>query len=141
MSTTETNTDLSKRLFATRLKKKLYEYRINQNTLAKELGVSDSTVGKWVLGKSMPRTMGMIERIAARFNVEKSYFLDPDARKERVRGIRIPVLGRVAAGIPIEAIEDVIDYEEIPETMTNSGQLFKNIFKHTKSRFSVLSTY
>ena len=28
-------------------------------------------------------------------------------------GIRIPVLGRVAAGIPIAAIEEIIDYEEI----------------------------
>lgn len=32
-------------------------------------------------------------------------------------GRKIPVLGNVAAGIPIEMIEDIIDYEEIPENM------------------------
>ena len=29
--------------------------------------------------------------------------------------IRIPVLGRIPAGTPIEAIEDIIGYEEIPK--------------------------
>ena len=38
--------------------------------------------------------------------------------------VRIPVLGDVAAGIPIEAIEDIIDYEEIPAEMAEHGQFF-----------------
>ncbi|MCI7194333.1 LexA family protein [Acidaminococcus fermentans] len=40
------------------------------------------------------------------------------------RGVRIPVLGRVVAGIPIEAITDIIDYEEIPAQMAKSGTYF-----------------
>lgn len=36
--------------------------------------------------------------------------------------IRIPVLGRVAAGIPIEAITDIDDYEEISPEMAKNGQ-------------------
>lgn len=32
-------------------------------------------------------------------------------------GIRIPVLGAVPAGIPLEAIEDIVDWEEIPASM------------------------
>lgn len=39
-------------------------------------------------------------------------------------GVRIPVLGRVVAGIPIEAITDIIDYEEIPAQMAKSGTYF-----------------
>ena len=37
---------------------------------------------------------------------------------------RIPVLGRVAAGIPIEATEDIIDWEEITESMKRDGDYF-----------------
>ena len=37
---------------------------------------------------------------------------------------RIPVLGRVAAGIPIEATEDVLDFEEITEEMRRDGEYF-----------------
>lgn len=51
-----------------------------------------------------------------------------DSRPEQVKmakkAIRIPVLGNVAAGIPIEAIEDVIDYEEISEELAHTGDFF-----------------
>lgn len=40
------------------------------------------------------------------------------------KSIRIPVVGNVAAGIPIEAIENIIDYEEISEEMAHSGEFF-----------------
>ena len=35
--------------------------------------------------------------------------------------IRIPVLGRIPAGTPIEAIEDIIGYEEIPKDWLKGG--------------------
>lgn len=48
--------------------------------------------------------------------------LSPENKKS---GHRIPVLGYVAAGIPIEAIEDVIDYEELsPETVKDGAEYF-----------------
>ena len=40
------------------------------------------------------------------------------------KAVRVPVLGRVAAGIPISAIEDIIDYEEISEKMAHTGTFF-----------------
>lgn len=36
--------------------------------------------------------------------------------------VRIPVLGSVPAGIAIDAIEDIVDWEEIPKTMTNGAK-------------------
>lgn len=66
----------ARELFSKRLKIKLQECDLNQNELAKILNVSESTVGKWVLGKAMPRTMGLIQQIADHFNVGKSYFLE-----------------------------------------------------------------
>lgn len=40
------------------------------------------------------------------------------------KGVTINVLGQVAAGIPIEAIEDIIDTEEITEEMAKTGNFF-----------------
>lgn len=37
---------------------------------------------------------------------------------------RVPVLGRVAAGVPIEATEEIIDYEDITEEMSRGGEFF-----------------
>ena len=131
MRQTNDATTAAKELFAERLKDKLTEYDIKQNALAEDLGVSESTVGKWILGKSMPRTMGMIEKIAARLHVGKSYFLEAEppappaaSEKPHKKGVLIPVLGVVRAGVPIHAEEDIIDYEEIPQEMARSGEYF-----------------
>lgn len=72
----------ARELFSKRLKIKLQECDLNQNELAKILNVSESTVGKWVLGKSMPRTMGFIQQIADYFDVGKSYFLEDTPSEE-----------------------------------------------------------
>lgn len=66
----------ARKLFSSRLRRLLDEHHLNQNELAKVLGVSESTVGKWVLEKSMPRTMGLIQQMADYFGVGKSYFLE-----------------------------------------------------------------
>lgn len=39
------------------------------------------------------------------------------SEEPKVVGIKIPVIGSIPAGIPVEAIEDIIDWEEIPESM------------------------
>lgn len=43
---------------------------------------------------------------------------------EKRQGVTINVLGRVAAGIPIEAVKDVIDTEEISEALASTGEFF-----------------
>lgn len=40
------------------------------------------------------------------------------------KAIRIPVLGRVAAGIPISAIQEILDYEEISDSLAHTGSFF-----------------
>lgn len=111
--------------FSVRLKTLLSEHEMTQNQLSKILGVSESTVGKWILEKSLPR-MGVIQKLSEYFNVPKSYFLEKRdvPAKTMTKGVRIPVLGNVAAGIPITAITDVEDWEEIPEKMASSGTYF-----------------
>lgn len=42
----------------------------------------------------------------------------------RATGIKIPVLGDVAAGIPIDAITDIVDYEEIDAATAATGDFF-----------------
>ncbi len=131
----------ARRLFSARLEAKLKEYDIKQNELAKILNISESTVGKWILGKSMPRTMGLIQQIADYFHVGKSYFLEesPSPRPSKQdatplppadglpvipiddRNFRVPVVGRVAAGQPIVADEEIIGYEYIDNKYSKDG--------------------
>lgn len=109
-------------IISKRIQEVLDKNDMTQSDLAKILSVSESTVGKWILMKSIPR-MGIIQKLSDYFNVPKSYFLE-EFSTYHAKGVRIPVLGRVAAGIPIEAIEDVEDWEEIPESMAKKGEYF-----------------
>lgn len=70
--------DKMKRLFSQRLVSVMQENNINQVELSKILGVSESTVGKWILCKAIPR-MGVIQKLSDYFHVGKSYFLEEDA--------------------------------------------------------------
>lgn len=69
------NNDDMKKLFSQRLTSIMQERNINQVELSKVLDVSESTVGKWILCKAMPR-MGIIQKLSDYFNVGKSYFLE-----------------------------------------------------------------
>lgn len=64
-----------KALFSARLEELLKEHAMTQVELSKMLGVSESTIGKWILQKSLPR-MGVVEKLAIIFNRPKSYFFD-----------------------------------------------------------------
>lgn len=114
-----------RKLFSKRLSEMMQRENINQVELSRIIGVSESTVGKWILCKSMPR-MGIIQKLADHFHVGKSYFLEeaPKDSSPTGRGVRIPVLGRVVAGIPIEAVEEILDYEEITPEMAATGDFF-----------------
>lgn len=116
------NTENARLVISKRIQQVLDKHDMTQSDLAKILDVSESTVGKWILMKSIPR-MGIIQKLSDYFNVPKSYFLE-ESPPRHAKGIRIPVLGRVAAGIPIEAIEDIDEWEEIPEAMAKNGEYF-----------------
>ena len=62
-------------LFAQRLSKLLADNDMTQADLANMLGVSESTVGKWILKKAFPR-MSIIEKLSVIFNRPKAYFYD-----------------------------------------------------------------
>lgn len=90
---------------------------MTQGDLCSALGVSRSTVSMYELGERMP-DYEMMKTIAELFNVDLNYLYGIAQKK----GVRIPVYGSVAAGIPLEAIQDIEDYEEIPEDMARTGE-------------------
>lgn len=97
--------------------KKIREARgIAQKVLAIAMGVSAPTVSNWESGAKEPSNKN-IRKLAEFFGVSSDCILGIEEFSEMApskSAIRIPVLGRVPAGIPIEAIEEILDWEEIP---------------------------
>ena len=52
------------------------------------------------------------------------YLSGVEDTRQDLSAVKIPVLGTVAAGLPIDAIENIIDYEEISPQMANTGEYF-----------------
>lgn len=73
--------------------------------------------------KAIASAMGMsLDEMLKALNTNQPVVVS--SKPQSARGVRIPVLGSVVAGIPIEAITDIIDYEEIPAQMAKSGTYF-----------------
>ena len=118
--------------FKTRLKQLRNEKKINQRELANFLKVAPSTISMYESGQREPN-FEVLESLADFFNVDLNYLLGKSDKTTKLmiedispkpQGIKIPVLGTVAAGILISAVEDILDYEEIPQSWQNQGEFF-----------------
>lgn len=95
--------------------------QIKQIELASAVNVSQAALSGYETGK-YEADLETYKRIANFFGVSLGYLLgDDEPNSVRSDYIRIPVLGRVAAGIPTDAIEEVIDWEDISADMAVGG--------------------
>lgn len=107
-----------------RLKELRIQRNITQMEFAKMIGVAQNTVSNWENGNRLIDTE-TITRIADFFGVTVDYLLGKEeSPSPKRKGVKIPVLGRVAAGTPIEAVEEILDYEEITPEMDATGDFF-----------------
>ena len=86
---------------------------IDRKRLAEAIQEPYSSVVGWINGSTYPR-IDKIEKMARYFNISKADLVEPRSTSKDVRSIRIPVFGMVAAGNPIEAIENIRDHIDIP---------------------------
>lgn len=115
----------NKKIMAKNIQYYMNKYGKSRNEMCDALGVKYTTFTDWVKGNSYPR-IDKIELMANYFGISKADLVEEkcnDISSHR-KGVTINVLGRVAAGIPIEAIEDIIDTEEITEEMARTGEFF-----------------
>ena len=109
-----------------RLKRKENGYTLEE--VAQKLGVSKQTVQRYETGVIANIPSDKIELLSELFNTTPAYLMGWDTNVEKIPldtdTITVKVYGSVPAGQPIEAIEDVIGYEEIPAAWTRFGKEF-----------------
>lgn len=118
--------DINK-IIAKNITKYLDRFGKTQIDLAAYMDVSQATVSNWCKGLKVPR-MDKIDRICNFFEITRSQLMDEEAeiaaQKNTLKAVRIPVVGRVRAGLPIDAVEEILDWEEITPDMATSGDFF-----------------
>lgn len=100
--------------------------KMSQETLAKLTGYSDrSTIAKIEKGK-IDLSENKIKIFAQALGTTPAYLMGwiEENNNKETNALKIPVLGNVAAGIPISAVEDILDYEEVPSSWQSQGEFF-----------------
>jgi len=88
--------------------------------LAEKVGVTPSAISNYENGISHPRDT-VLCILMNTLECDANYLFQDEINITPKKGIRIPVLGRIPAGIPIEAIEEIENYEEIPDDWLRGG--------------------
>ena len=112
----------------TRIEKMLNEQGIKRSTMLADLDIPSSTFSTWKKKGSDPDLKSVI-KLANYLGVSMDYILNGETGNiQKIElddePVQIRVLGKVAAGIPIEAVEDVIGEETISKTMAETGDYF-----------------
>lgn len=120
---------------------KRLEKNLTLKELADKIGVSEATVSRWETGNIKNMKRKGISNLADVLEISPAIIMGWEEYKEfdenaptqrldtinfkpKIIPVKIPILGSVPTGIPIEAIEDIIGYEEIHPDMAKRGSFF-----------------
>ena len=130
--------------FANRLKMALEYNNMKPVELANKTHINKSLISNYLSG-AFKAKQDKLDIIARTLNVSEAWLMGydvdmgrewfPDSKEDltnitidnaryietTTKTVKIPILGKVPAGVPIEAIEDIIGYEEIPASMLRGG--------------------
>lgn len=110
-------------MFNDRLRALRQQRAMTQAEVARELNISQAAYSKYEVGTSSPNPE-TLAKLANLLGVSADYLVGSDNSKDRQGYIRVPVLGRMAAGIPIDALKEIVDWEDISTAAAGDGEYF-----------------
>ena len=105
------------------LRQQRIAHGLTQQELGNMVGLKKEAIYKYEKGLVVNPKRPLIGKLAKIFGISPSYLLGIEDN-ESSYSTRIPVLGKVVAGIPIEATEEILGYEDITEHMAKTGEYF-----------------
>ena len=93
------------------------------------VGLAESTISQYETGKREPDNETLL-RLGEFFNTSVDYLLGRETATDGSPDPSVPgskwisVIGTIPAGTPVEAIEEILDYEEISPQMASQGEHF-----------------
>lgn len=109
----------------------LDESGMEQQAFAVKIGADKYAVSKW-RNRKLTSYRKYLPRIAEVLNTTVQWLLTGEGDKVRKtaprepsspNGVMVPVLGDVAGGLPLLAVENILDYEEVSKDVTDAGEV------------------
>ena len=117
-------------LTAKRLSIALSNANMKPQELANRSEVNKASISQYINGSHKPSNISA-GKIASVLQVNPLWLMGFDvpmtetlSKNSPCKGVVINVYGSVAAGVPIEAIEDIVDTEEITQELARTGTFF-----------------
>lgn len=107
-----------------RIKKRREQLGLSYQDLADRTGLSKSTLQRYETGAIKNLPLNRLEDLASALQVSPAYLMGWEEYELPIHTVKIPILGSVPAGIPIEAITNIVGEVEIDEKLTLSGNYF-----------------
>lgn len=104
------------------LKKIRKQRNMTQQEVADLLGIQQQSYARIESAEITSISPERLLKLSDIFGVTLNTILGTQETVEK--GFKIPVVGTIPAGVPIEAIEEILDYEEIPLKMASNGEFF-----------------
>lgn len=110
------------------IKKRRKELGYTLAQLAEKVGLRDATIQRYESGEIQNIKKDTIVKLAKELKCSPGYLMGwtelETVAMTAEAFMKIPVLGLIPAGVPIEAVEDVIGYEEIPSSYCAGGEKY-----------------
>ena len=97
-----------------RIKERRLYLGLTLEEVGKKVGVTKSTVMKWETGYIENMKRDKIVSLAEALNVSPLWIMGLEEDDEYSNSVMIPVYGDIPAGVPLEAVEDIQGYEDVP---------------------------
>ena len=133
----------NKEIMAKNITRYMQAKGVNRADFCRDLGFNYNTVSDWIHARKYTR-IDKIEAMARYFGITKADLVEPapppspassqpyraelTERDER-HGVKIPILGRVVAGLPAYADQEVLGYDEITQERARTGEFFALIVR------------
>lgn len=108
--------------FKDRVRSLRLEHKMTLQEVADSVGLQKAAIYKYEHGLIVNPKRTLIDKLAKLFGVSPAYLMCVDESKREP--VKIPILGSVVAGAPLEAIENIIGYEEITPELAAKGEYF-----------------
>ncbi|WP_440249083.1 LexA family protein [Dialister succinatiphilus] len=111
--------------FGDKLRQAMGKAEMNATELSEKTGISKSTISRYLSGGYIAKQRNLL-KLSLALHVEPK-FLFPDAAQEldeNLKVYRIPIVGKVVAGTPIDAIENITDYIRVTNPAAADGSYY-----------------
>lgn len=98
------------------------KHGVTPSYVGSQINISRASISAWKNENSKP-SITTRTKLNEYFDLPDDFNWEDD-EPQIYKPVSIPILGRVAAGIPIEQIVDIDDWEEISEELAKNGKYF-----------------